>query len=178
MDSSDSDSDDGSYVAHEESESDDEIEEPAAPERARSAAELIAALEDAPDEEIRAMMREARPLRSHAGHLPELWPPRRQCALRVALCLAPSLLLSGSRILRKTNEEEQCAERLCSSGRVGHRLGVDGMHREERAASGGDEHVAACGYQSSVCCGRARCRVQHSNWEKGRAHGEATTSAA
>ena len=62
-DSSDS-SDDGSYVAHEESESDDEIEEPAAPERARSAAELIAALEDAPDEEIRAMMREARPLRS------------------------------------------------------------------------------------------------------------------
>ena len=71
MDSSDSDSDDGSYVAHEESESDDEIEEPAAPERARSAAELIAALEDAPDEEIRAMMREARPLRSHAGHLPE-----------------------------------------------------------------------------------------------------------
>ena len=58
-----SDSDDGSYVAHEESESDDEIEEPAAPERARSAAELIAALEDAPDEEIRAMMREARPLR-------------------------------------------------------------------------------------------------------------------
>ena len=61
-DSSDS-SDDGSYVAHEESESDDEIEEPAAPERARSAAELIAALEDAPDEEIRAMMREARPLR-------------------------------------------------------------------------------------------------------------------
>ena len=86
----------------------------------------------------------------HAGHLPELWPPRRQCALRVALCLAPSLLLSGSRILRKTNEEEQCAERLCSSGRVGHRLGVDGMHREERAASGGDEHVAACGYQSSV----------------------------
>ena len=64
MDSSDSDSDDGSYVAHEESESDDEIEEPAAPEHARSAAELIAALEDAPDEEIRAMMREARPLRS------------------------------------------------------------------------------------------------------------------
>ena len=63
MDSSDSDSDDGSYVANEESESDDEIEEPAAPERARSAAELIAALEDAPDEEIRAMMREARPLR-------------------------------------------------------------------------------------------------------------------
>ena len=62
-DSSDS-SDDGSYVAHDESESDDEIEEPAAPERARSAAELIAALEDAPDEEIRAMMREARPLRS------------------------------------------------------------------------------------------------------------------
>ena len=62
-DSSDS-SDDGSYVAHEESESDDEIEEPAAPERARSAAELIAALADAPDEEIRAMMREARPLRS------------------------------------------------------------------------------------------------------------------
>ena len=61
-DSSDS-SDDGSYVAQEESESDDEIEEPAAPERARSAAELIAALEDAPDEEIRAMMREARPLR-------------------------------------------------------------------------------------------------------------------
>ena len=51
MDSSDSDSDDGSYVAHEESESDDEIEEPAAPERARSAAEVIAALEDAPDEE-------------------------------------------------------------------------------------------------------------------------------
>ena len=63
MDSSDSDSSDGSYVANEESESDDEIEEPAAPERARSAAELIAALEDAPDEEIRAMMREARPLR-------------------------------------------------------------------------------------------------------------------
>ena len=62
-DSSDS-SDDGSYVANEESESDDEIEEPAAPERARSAAELIAALEDAPDEEIRAMMREARPLRA------------------------------------------------------------------------------------------------------------------
>ena len=62
-DSSDS-SDDGSYVAHDESESDDEIEEPAAPEHARSAAELIAALEDAPDEEIRAMMREARPLRS------------------------------------------------------------------------------------------------------------------
>ena len=71
MDSSDSDSSDGSYVANEESESDDEIEEPAAPERARSAAELIAALEDAPDEEIRAMMREARPLRSHAGHLPD-----------------------------------------------------------------------------------------------------------
>ena len=69
-DSSDS-SDDGSYVANEESESDDEIEEPAAPERARSAAELIAALADAPDEEIRAMMREARPLRSHAGHLPD-----------------------------------------------------------------------------------------------------------
>ena len=69
-DSSDS-SDDGSYVAHDESESDDEIEEPAAPERARSTAELIAALEDAPDEEIRAMMREARPLRSHAGHLPD-----------------------------------------------------------------------------------------------------------
>ena len=69
-DSSDS-SDDGSYVANEESESDDEIEEPAAPEHARSAAELIAALEDAPDEEIRAMMREARPLRSHAGHLPD-----------------------------------------------------------------------------------------------------------
>ena len=44
-DSSDS-SDDGSYVANEESESDDEIEEPAAPEHARSAAELIAALED------------------------------------------------------------------------------------------------------------------------------------
>ena len=63
MDSSDS-SDDGSYVANEESESDDEIEEQAAPERVRSAAELIAALEDAPDEEIRAMMREARPLRS------------------------------------------------------------------------------------------------------------------
>ncbi len=62
-DSSDS-SDDGSYVANEESESDDEVEEPAAPEHARSAAELIAALEDAPDEEIRAMMREARPLRS------------------------------------------------------------------------------------------------------------------
>ena len=62
-DSSDS-SDDGSFVANEESESDDEIEEPAAPERARSAAELIAALADAPDEEIRAMMREARPLRS------------------------------------------------------------------------------------------------------------------
>ena len=62
-DSSDS-SDDGSYVANEESESDDEIEEPAAPERARSTAELIAALDgDAPDEEIRAMMREARPLR-------------------------------------------------------------------------------------------------------------------
>ena len=70
MDSSDSDSDDGSYVANEESESDDEIEEPAAPERARSAAELIAALEDAPDEEIRAMMREARPLRR--GPLDEL----------------------------------------------------------------------------------------------------------
>ena len=68
MDSSDSD-DDGSYVANEESESDDEIEEPAAPERARSAAELIAALEDAPDEEIRAMMREARPLRTQ-GDLP------------------------------------------------------------------------------------------------------------
>ena len=68
-DSSDS-SDDGSYVANEESESDDEIEEPAAPERARSAAELIAALEDAPDEEIRAMMREARPLRLDADHLP------------------------------------------------------------------------------------------------------------
>ena len=66
-DSSDS-SDDGSYVANEESESDDEIEEPAAPERARSTAELIAALDgDAPDEEIRAMMREARPLRSHVG---------------------------------------------------------------------------------------------------------------
>ena len=70
MDSSDS-SDDGSYVANEESESDDEIEEPAAPERARSAAELIAALDgDAPDEEIRAMMREARPLRLDADHLP------------------------------------------------------------------------------------------------------------
>ena len=69
-DSSDS-SDDGSYVAHEESESDDEIEEPAAPERARSAAELIAALEDAPDEEIRAMMREARPLRNAHGRLPD-----------------------------------------------------------------------------------------------------------
>jgi hypothetical protein len=67
-DSSDS-SDDGSYVAHEESESDDEIEEPAAPERARSAAELIAALEDAPDEEIRAMLREARPLRNAHGDL-------------------------------------------------------------------------------------------------------------
>jgi len=66
-DSSDS-SDDGSYVAHEDSESDDEIEEPAAPERARSTAELIAALDgDAPDEEIRAIMREARPLRSHVG---------------------------------------------------------------------------------------------------------------
>ncbi len=69
-DSSDS-SDDGSYVAHEESESDDEIEEPAAPERARSAAELIAALDGgAPDEEIRAMMREARPLRDADDHLP------------------------------------------------------------------------------------------------------------
>ena len=66
--SSDS-SDDGSYVANEESESDDEIEEPAAPERARSAAELIAALVDAPDEEIRAMMREARPLRNAHGDL-------------------------------------------------------------------------------------------------------------
>ena len=70
MDSSDSDSSDGSYVANEESESDDEIEEPAAPERARSAEELVAALEDAPDEEIRAMMREARPLRR--GPLDEL----------------------------------------------------------------------------------------------------------
>ena len=68
-DSSDS-SDDGSYVANEESDSDDEIEEPAAPERARSAEELVAALEDAPDEEIRAMMREARPLRR--GPLDEL----------------------------------------------------------------------------------------------------------
>ena len=68
-DSSDS-SDDGSYVAHEESESDDEIEEPAAPERARSTAELIAALDgDAPDEEIRAMVREARPLRNAHGDL-------------------------------------------------------------------------------------------------------------
>ena len=69
-DSSDS-SDDGSYVANEESESDDEVEEPAAPERARSAAELIAALDgDAPDEEIRAMMREARPLRDADDQLP------------------------------------------------------------------------------------------------------------
>ena len=91
-DSSDS-SDDGSYVAHEESESDDEIEEPAAPERPRSAAELIAALDgDAPDEEVRAMMREARPLRSHAGHLPEDLLEafkRRTANLHFARCRVP-----------------------------------------------------------------------------------------
>lgn len=65
-------SDDGSYAesADGESESDDEIiEEPAVPEHPRSAAELIAALDDALDEEIRAMMREARPLRTD-GDLP------------------------------------------------------------------------------------------------------------
>ena len=65
-------SDDGSYAesADGESESDDEIiEEPAVPEHPRPAAELTAALDDAPDEEIRAMMREARPLRTD-GDLP------------------------------------------------------------------------------------------------------------
>lgn len=65
-------SDDGSYAESPdgESESDDEIiEEPAVPEHPRSAAELIAALDDAPDEEIRAMMREAWPLRTD-GDLP------------------------------------------------------------------------------------------------------------
>ena len=71
MSDEDSSSEDGSYVA-EESESDISIDEEQAPARARSAAELIAALEDAPDEEIRAMMREARPLRrGPADELPD-----------------------------------------------------------------------------------------------------------